>query len=215
MISIVALFNKQKRLIQMIPDCCDICAKSKSNGLSNYNGICNISTFPPTFALPPGSSMNIFDRSTKLLQRERAANASDVKLYDYIKDEVGYRLSDRIFDIKRNFKRALDFGCGRGHVSKNILKESVEELILTDMSQTALNQAETNEGIKVERKIIDEEELIYKPDSLDLVISCLSLHWVNDLPGCFKSINNCLKQDGVFMAAIFGGETLYELRLID
>ncbi|KAF7388103.1 NADH dehydrogenase ubiquinone 1 alpha subcomplex assembly factor 5 [Vespula maculifrons] len=211
MISIVS-FNKQKRLIQTISDCCDLCAKLKCNGLSNYNSICNITTFTPTFALPPGSSMNIFDRQAKLLQRERAVNASDVKLYDYIKDEVGYRLSDRIFDIKRTFKKALDFGCGRGHVSKNILKESVEELILTDMSQTALNQAETNEGIKVERRIIDEEELIYQPDSLDLIISCLSLHWVNDLPGCFKSINNCLKQDGVFMAAIFGGETLYELR---
>lgn len=211
MISTV-LFKKQKHLVQMTFGCCDLCVKSLFNNLNNYHSTCNIATFTPTFALPPGSSMNIFDRNVKLLQRERAVNSPDVKLYDYIKDEVGYRLSDRIFDIKRTFKKALDFGCGRGHVSKNIFKESIEELILTDMCQTALHQAETNEGIKVERKIIDEEELIYEPDSLDLVISCLSLHWVNDLPGCFKSINNCLKQDGVFMAAIFGGETLYELR---
>lgn len=44
------------------------------------------------------------------------------------------------------------------------------------------------------------------------MISNLALHWFNDLPGIFKSINNCLKPDGVFLASIFGGETLYELR---
>lgn len=47
---------------------------------------------------------------------------------------------------------------------------------------------------------------------MDLVISSLSLHWVNDLPKCFKSINKCLKPDGVFIASLFGGDTLYELR---
>lgn len=40
----------------------------------------------------------------------------------------------------------------------------------------------------------------------------MSLHWFNDLPGIFKSVNDCLKPDGVFMASLFGGETLYELR---
>lgn len=44
------------------------------------------------------------------------------------------------------------------------------------------------------------------------MISNLALHWFNDLPGIIKSINNCLKPDGVFLASLFGGETLYELR---
>lgn len=45
-----------------------------------------------------------------------------------------------------------------------------------------------------------------------MVISNLSLHWVNDLPGCFRSIIKCLRPDGVFLASIFGGDTLFELR---
>lgn len=45
-----------------------------------------------------------------------------------------------------------------------------------------------------------------------MVISSLSLHWVNDLPKCFSSINHSLKPDGVFIASLFGGDTLYELR---
>jgi len=163
-------------------------------------------------ALSPDSPMNVFDRNAKLLQRERAAKDANVQLYDYIKDEVGDRLADRIFDIKRKFGRVLDLGCGRGHVSKRILSESVEELVLADMSPSLLQQAEITEGIRVKKEVIDEENLSFESDSFDMVISCLSLHWINDLPGCFKRINSSLKNDGVFMAAVFGGDTLYELR---
>lgn len=44
------------------------------------------------------------------------------------------------------------------------------------------------------------------------MVSCLSLHWVNDLPKAFHKILESLKQDGVFLASVFGGDTLYELR---
>lgn len=52
----------------------------------------------------------------------------------------------------------------------------------------------------------------FDENSLDMVISNLSLHWVNDLPGCFRSIIKSLRPDGVFLASIFGGDTLFELR---
>lgn len=52
----------------------------------------------------------------------------------------------------------------------------------------------------------------FDDSSLDMVISNLSLHWVNDLPGCFKTIMKSLKPDGVFIASFFGGDTLFELR---
>ncbi|XP_012280977.1 arginine-hydroxylase NDUFAF5, mitochondrial [Orussus abietinus] len=172
----------------------------------------NIKTSSKAAALPPGSVMYVFDRKAKVLQKERAARAPDVELFDYVKDEVGYRLADRVFDIKRKFKKVLDLGCGRGHVSKHLLNESVEELMLTDTCSKMLEQAKTTDGIKVERRVIDEEELPFDSSTFDMVISCLSLHWVNDLPGCFSKIMNILKNDGVFMAAIFGGDTLYELR---
>lgn len=56
------------------------------------------------------SLVNIFDRNTKSLQRQRAAIADDVNLYDYLKEEIGFRLADRVFDIKRKFKTAADIG---------------------------------------------------------------------------------------------------------
>ena len=44
--------------------------------------------------------MNVFDRKTKGLQRERAADLENNLDFDYLKEEFGYRLADRVLDIK-------------------------------------------------------------------------------------------------------------------
>ena len=62
------------------------------------------------------------------------------------------------------------------------------------------------------RLVADEEWLPIRTDSLDLVVSALSLHWVNDLPGALVQIKRALKPDGLLLAAMLGGETLFELR---
>ncbi|XP_045468026.1 arginine-hydroxylase NDUFAF5, mitochondrial [Harmonia axyridis] len=160
------------------------------------------------------NAVYIFDRYTKSLQRERASAAQDVNLYDYLKDEVGYRIADRVFDIKRKFTLAADIGCGRGYVSKHLSKDSIDQLILCDVSKSNLeaSSAMVEKDIRVETKILDEENIEFEPNSLDLVVSSLALHWVNDLPKAFKQILNALREDGVFLASVFGGDTLYELR---
>lgn len=61
-------------------------------------------------------------------------------------------------------------------------------------------------------EIPDNETLAAEPQSHDLVISNLCLHWTNDLPGMLMQIRQALKPDGFFLGAIFGGETLKELR---
>ena len=48
--------------------------------------------------------------------------------------------------------------------------------------------------------------------SLDLVVSALALQFVNDLPGTLIQIRRALKPDGLFLAALIGGDTLTELR---
>jgi SAM-dependent methyltransferase len=60
--------------------------------------------------------------------------------------------------------------------------------------------------------VADEEALPFAAESFDLIISNLSLHWVNDLPGCLLQIRHALKEDGLFLASMFGGESLKELR---
>lgn len=158
-------------------------------------------------------SMSVFDRKTKAIQKQRAAIAEDSSIYEYIKDEVGYRLSDRLFDIKRQFNLVVDLGCGYGHVSKHISIDNVKELIMCDTCQEILDKAQNPEPeVKVSKMVIDEENIPFEKDSVDLLISCLNLHWVNNLPLTFLQIKNCLRNDGVFLGAMFAGDTLYELR---
>jgi SAM-dependent methyltransferase len=61
--------------------------------------------------------------------------------------------------------------------------------------------------------IAAEEMLPFAEASFDLVTSILSLHAIDDLPGTLVQIRRVLSPDGVFIAALFGGETLHELKL--
>ncbi|XP_075781767.1 arginine-hydroxylase NDUFAF5, mitochondrial isoform X2 [Pelodiscus sinensis] len=90
-------------------------------------------------------------------------------------------------------------------------QEIVEKLIQMDVAENALKNT-TESEIPTFSVIADEEFLPFKEDTFDLVVSSLSLHWVNDLPGAFREIHQVLKPNGVFIGAMFGGETLYELR---
>jgi SAM-dependent methyltransferase len=50
------------------------------------------------------------------------------------------------------------------------------------------------------------------PASLDLVVSVLALQEADDLPGILAQVRRALRPDGLFLAAMMGGETLTELR---
>jgi SAM-dependent methyltransferase len=56
------------------------------------------------------------------------------------------------------------------------------------------------------------ERLDLPPGSLDLVVSALALHFVDDLPGVLAQLRRALRPDGLFLAALLGGDTLTELR---
>ena len=53
--------------------------------------------------------------------------------------------------------------------------------------------------------------LPFTEGAFDLIFSNLDLHWTNDFPGSLLQIRRALKPNGLFLAAIFGGETLREL----
>ena len=70
-------------------------------------------------------------------------------------------------------------------------------------------------AVDIERLVIDEENFLtqsLQADSQDAIISNLSLHWVNDLPGTLIQIRQVLKEDGVLIASMLGGDSLFELR---
>ena len=58
----------------------------------------------------------------------------------------------------------------------------------------------------------DEELLPFRDGAFDLIVSALSLQFVNDLPGALVQIRRALRPDGLFLGAVLGGLTLSELR---
>lgn len=178
---------------------------TSSNSSLCHRCIRQINGLPTTYS--------IFDRRTKIKQKDYAASQPTFLEVCYVKDEFGSRLADRVFDVKRTFPIAIDIGCGRGHVSKHFTDDMIDTLVLLDTSQENLDKAALPEGdIKILKIQGDEGSLPFKSHFADLVVSCLGLHWINDLPGTLSTIRQILKPDGVFIGSIFSGETLFELR---
>ena len=149
----------------------------------------------------------VFDR--RLVRRHRARAALHFADHDFLFAEIGERLLDRLDDVTHRFPLALDLGCRQGLLGRLLKgRGGIRHLMQCDLSGAMLRHAR-GFGPVVQA---DEEVLPFKEESLDLVLSNLSLHWVNDLPGALIQINRALKPDGLFLAAIFGGSTLAELR---
>nr|WP_315052440.1 methyltransferase domain-containing protein [uncultured Brevundimonas sp.] len=58
------------------------------------------------------------------------------------------------------------------------------------------------------------EALPIADGSANLIVSLLTLHWANDLPGALAQIRRALQPDGLFIGALFGAGTLKELRAV-
>jgi NADH dehydrogenase [ubiquinone] 1 alpha subcomplex assembly factor 5 len=96
------------------------------------------------------------------------------------------------------------------------LSTRLSHLTAIDSSPTLLNRdidLPFNKEINLTRQVVeDEEHLPFEANTFDAVLSSLSLHWINDLPSLLAQVNNILKPDCPFIAAMFGGDTLFELR---
>ncbi|KAI1381621.1 S-adenosyl-L-methionine-dependent methyltransferase [Hypoxylon crocopeplum] len=175
----------------------------------------------------------VFNRRTKWLQKERAAaNVESSRVADYLKDEVAIRLCDRLLDITRSYPKVLDLGANSCNIARALTRENPDDipnqpvsdpiatrvghLLAVDSSETMLyrdTDLPFNSQINMTRQVLtDEETLPFEANTFDLVLSSLSMHWINDLPGALAQINNILKPDCAFMGAMFGGDTLFELR---
>jgi NADH dehydrogenase [ubiquinone] 1 alpha subcomplex assembly factor 5 len=150
-------------------------------------------------------TMTVFNRRWKRQQRDRAA--SSLAEHDFLFRETAERLADRLDDVKRTFPLTLDLGCHGGELKTALRgRGGIETLISADLSPRMAELA------GAPALAADEEALPFAEASLDLVLSNLSLHWVNDLPGALVQIRRALKPDGLLLASMLGGTTLQELR---
>lgn len=146
-------------------------------------------------------SPTIFDRS---LLRVRERRARVLGLETFLIDRVAGELSERLSAVLRTFDRAVDLGTPTDALARVLSRSGKVETLLR-----AAHDATGGPALPV---ISDEEALPFADGSLNLVVSALSLQFINDLPGTLVQIRRALKPDSLLLAALIGGDTLTELR---
>ena len=139
----------------------------------------------------------IFDPILADKRRSRAF-AAGVAGADFLERLVAEDIVERLATVKRQFALAVEVGSQTSVLAKT---GQVDRIVRVDRLSAT------------EPDVVGDAELLpFKLGSLDLVVSILSLHTANDLPGAFAQIRRALKPDGLFLAAFLGGDTLTELR---
>ncbi len=150
------------------------------------------------------SPTQIFDRALirRRFFRARAAGAADFLARYAIAD-----LGERLGVIRRDFASIADIATPTAEFARQLSARfrSARIVRLAPIFEPpAEAPAQTFVG--------DEEALPLAPETFDLAVSALALQHVNDLPGALIQIRRALKPDGLFLAALIGGDSLNELR---
>ena len=148
----------------------------------------------------------LFDRRAWRAHRDRAARCGSV---DFLHAEIADRLIDRLDVVNREFAVALDLGARDGGLARALAgRQGTLRVVAAEPATEFLARAP---GPRV---AADPELVPFGDASFDLVASTLALHWTADLPGALIQLRRALKPDGLLLAAMFGGQTLIELRTV-
>lgn len=139
---------------------------------------------------PAPSVPKLFDRDALRAHRARAQKLRPV---GFLFERVAADLSDRLAVVLRQFQHGVDLG-GSGFSLHEILASRVARFDAIDLLAH------------------DDNDLRLAPASLDLAVSVLALQFADDVPGLLSQLRRALKPDGLFIAAMLGGDTLTELR---
>lgn len=148
---------------------------------------------------------HLFDR--KLIRHRRRRAAASLPAHDFLLAHVAAELAERLQAVLHDFPLCLDLGAHLGQLGRRIAAlPNIGSVFYGEMSE-AMARSGPRPAV-----VCDEDYLPFADASLDLVVSSLSLHLVNDLPGSLIQIRRALKPDGLFLAALLGGQSLHELR---
>ncbi|RWX74364.1 methyltransferase domain-containing protein [Neorhizobium lilium] len=146
----------------------------------------------------------LFDEKLVAARRERALQKGQGAAF--LLDIAAQELSERLAVVERHFDEAVELHGGNGLAARYALETG---------KVNAIRRAETSEIFGAGQSPILAAglgEVPLEAASTNLVLSPLSLHLVNDLPGTLIQIRRALKPDGLLLAAIPGAGTLNELR---
>ncbi|MEL7471078.1 MAG: methyltransferase domain-containing protein [Pseudomonadota bacterium] len=150
------------------------------------------------------SRPRLFDSARLATRRDRAERCGFQGRGDFLHAEVATLLGERLGEVTRAFDNAAIVGSGGG-LHHAILAPHIQDIQQVEWSERRAERA----GVEATPF---SETLPFAEASLDLVVSMLEMHWLNDPVGHLIQLRRALRPDGLMIAALFGGETLNELR---
>ncbi|KIR59301.1 hypothetical protein I314_04816 [Cryptococcus bacillisporus CA1873] len=184
---------------------------------------------------PPTSPYQVFDEPSKDLQRSRAI----IRLRELqaqsengsAEEEDGLRV-----DLKIPPSSILELSSHAGQLTQ-VLQEVLADEVPTGTEQTGVegrrkwwivDSSPVGEALwrdddsyfitpptRIQASASDflkHPEVGPLKEQVEAVVSAGGLHWVGDIVGGLTQVRHLLKPDGVFVAAVFGGDTIFELR---
>src|SRR5262245_30146494 len=124
-----------------------------------------------------GKVPRLIDREALRARQARAARLGPVT---FLLDRVAEDMRERLGAVLRDFRDVADIWTP-GDVLRGAEPKRFDTLRHIGMFDT------------------EDEALRLAPESLDLVLSALALHFANDLPGVLAQIRRALRPDGLFL----------------
>lgn len=137
---------------------------------------------------------NIYD-DPDFFSGYKALRDGDKGLNELLEQPVMKRLLHPVQD-----KTILDMGCGLGHQIQSLLQQNPKQITGLDISQKMLNEAQSRIlSPNVEWICSALEDFDFGNSRFDLVISSMTLHYIEDLDILFQHIYNGLRTGGQFL----------------
>jgi SAM-dependent methyltransferase len=147
----------------------------------------------------------LFDEA--LIARNRArALARNAAGSDFLLELAARELADRLSLVERRFEDAVELFGGTGLTAMAALATGKIGALRRIETDASFGEAENPVTVS------SYESVPLEPQSVNLILSPLSLHLTNDTPGMLIQMRRALKPDGLLLAAIPGSGTLSELR---
>jgi SAM-dependent methyltransferase len=146
----------------------------------------------------------VFDPGLLVERKKRALRAGGADA-DFLMRRVAEDLGERLSTVGRDFPQAATLFCQTA-AAADVLGQSGK------VGNVCRVEADTAMLAGAEGAIAPPETVPLPPESLDLAVSLLSLHSMNDIPGVLVQIRRALSPNGLFLGALAGSGTLAELR---
>ncbi len=152
-------------------------------------------------------AQRLFDPEVFARRRDRAMRLGFAGGADFLHREVAGLIAERLADIRRIFPRVALIGTGAGALARCLSGAiRVDRAGLTQLDPSPAMAAAAG------AEVLEGDTLPLAEASQDLIVSALLLHAANDPVGQLIQMRRALVPDGLMLAALFGGQTLHELR---